>query len=163
MAVLSSGRLRVALERAQATGDDLTGAMRRGVGLSQLTREIYRAERHESDLVVALVALDDLPEINRRDGRDAGDRVLRLFVERLFNYMRPYDLVVRVGGDEFLCVLPAADAETARVRLALVAADSWDGIPTPPFNLGVASVEHGDTADAMLARAGADLRAHVAP
>jgi diguanylate cyclase (GGDEF)-like protein len=163
MAVLSSGRLRVALERAQATGDDLTGAMRRGVGLSQLTREIYRAERHEADLVVALVALHGLREINLRDGRAAGDRVLRLFVERLFNYMRPYDLVVRVAGDEFACVLPAADAETARVRLALVAADSWDGIPTPPFSLGVASVEHGDTAEAMLARADAELRARRAP
>jgi diguanylate cyclase (GGDEF)-like protein len=163
MAVLSSGRLRVALERAQATGDDLTGAMRRGVGLSQLTREIYRAERHEADLVVALVELDDLREINRRDGRAAGDRVLRLFVERLFNYMRPYDLVVRVGGDEFVCVLPDADGQTARVRLALVAADSWDGIPTPSFGMGVASMEHGDTAEAMIARADADLRARAAP
>jgi diguanylate cyclase (GGDEF)-like protein len=163
MAVLSSGRLRVALERAQATGDDLTGAMRRGVGLTQLTREIYRAERHEADLVVALVELDDLREINRRDGRAAGDRVLRLFVERLFNYMRPYDLVVRVGGDEFVCVLPDADGQTARVRLALVAADSWDGIPTPSFGMGVASMEHGDTAEAMIARADADLRARAAP
>jgi len=163
MAVLSSGRLRVALERAQATGDDLTGAMRRGVGLSQLTREIYRAERHEADLVVALVELHDLREINRDNGRPAGDRVLRLFVERLFNYMRPYDLVVRVGGDQFACVLPDADAQTARVRLDLVAADSWDGIPTPPFSLGVASVEHGDTAESMLARAAADLRARRTP
>ena len=161
--MLSSGRLRVALERAQATGDDLTGAMRRGVGLTQLTREIYRAERHEADLVVALVELDDLREINRRDGRAAGDRVLRLFVERLFNYMRPYDLVVRVGGDEFVCVLPDADGQTARVRLALVAADSWDGIPTPSFRMGVASVEHGDTAETMLARADADLRARAGP
>ena len=161
--MLSSGRLRVALERAQATGDDLTGAMRRGVGLAQLTREIYRAERHESDLVVALVALDGLREINRRDGRAAGDRVLRLFVERLFNYMRPYDLVVRVAGDEFVCVLPDADGQTVRVRLALVAADSWDGIPTPSFSMGVASVEHGDTAETMIARADADLRARAAP
>jgi diguanylate cyclase (GGDEF)-like protein len=161
MAVLSSGRLRVALERAQATGDDLTGAMRRGIGLSQLTREIYRAERHEADLVVALVELDGLREINRRDGRAAGDRALRLFVERLFNYMRPYDLVVRVGADEFACVLPDADAQTARVRLALVAADSWDGIPTPSFSFGVAALEHGDTAEALVGRADADLRARA--
>ena len=61
MAVLSgtSGRLRVALERTQAAGDDLTGAMQRGVGLSQLTREIYRAERHGSDLAVAFLDIDE--------------------------------------------------------------------------------------------------------
>jgi diguanylate cyclase (GGDEF)-like protein len=161
MAVLpkTSGRLRVALERTQAAGDDLTGAMRRGVGLSQLTREIYRAERHGSDLAVVFVDVDDMREINRRDGRPAGDRALRLFVERLFNNMRPYDLVVRVGGDEFVSVLLDVDAETARARLTLVAADSWDDIPTPSFSIGVASVERGDTADALVARAEADMRA----
>jgi diguanylate cyclase (GGDEF)-like protein len=160
MAVLSgtSGRLRVAVERTQAAGDDLTGAMQRGVGLSQLTREIYRAERHGSDLAVAFLDIDGLREINHRGGHAAGDRVLRLFVERLFNNMRPYDLVVRVGGDEFVCVLPDADAETALARLALVAADSWDGVPTPSFSVGVTSVEHGDTADGLVARADADLR-----
>ena len=161
MAVLSgtSGRLRVALERTQAAGDDLTGAMQRGVGLSQLTREIYRAERHGTDLTVAFVDLDGLREINQRDGHAAGDQALRLFVERLFNSMRPYDLVVRVGGDEFVCVLPDADAPTARARLALVAADTWEDISTPSFSIGVASVEPGDTADALVARADADLRA----
>jgi diguanylate cyclase (GGDEF)-like protein len=164
MTVLSrtSGRLRVALERTQAAGDDLTGAMRRGIGLSQLTREIYRAERHGSDLSVAFVRLDGLRESNRGDGRTAGDRVLRLFVERVFNHMRPYDLVVRVGGDEFVCVLPDADAETAFARLVLVAADGWDGVPTPAIGIGVASVEHGDSADALVARAEADLRARRA-
>lgn len=154
-----TGRLRVAIERTQALGDDLTGAMRRGVGLAQLTREIYRAERHGTDLAVAFVDLDGLRETNEREGHAAGDRALRLLVERLFNNMRPYDLVVRLGGDEFVCVLPDADAETARARLALVAADSWDGIDTPAFSLGVASVEHGDTADDLVARADADLRA----
>jgi diguanylate cyclase (GGDEF)-like protein len=161
MAVLSttSGRLRVALERTQAAGDDLTGAMRRGVGLAQLTREIYRAERHGTELAVAFVDIDGLRDINRRDGHAAGDGVLRLFVERLFNNMRPYDLVVRVGGDEFVCVLPDADVPTARARLARVAADTWDNIPTPSFSIGVGSVEHGDTADSLVARADADLRA----
>jgi diguanylate cyclase (GGDEF)-like protein len=161
MVVLSepTGRLRVAFERTQASGDDLTGAMRRGVGLAQLTREIYRAERHGSDLAVAFVDLDGLREVNRHQGHAAGDRVLRLLVERLFDHMRPYDLVVRLGGDEFLCVLPDADSETARARLALVAAGSRDDSPTPSFSVGVAAVEPGDTTDALVSRADADLRA----
>jgi GGDEF domain-containing protein len=64
-----------------------------------------------------------------------------------------------VGGDEFVCVLPDADADTARARLALVAADTWDGVETPAFSVGAASVEHGDTADDLVARADADLHA----
>ena len=155
----TTGRLRVALERTHAAGDDLTGAMRRGVGLAQLTREIYRAERHGADLAVAFIDLDGLRDLNKREGHAAGDRALSLVVERLFNSMRPYDLVIRVGGDEFVCVLPDTDGETARSRIALAAAESWEGIPTPSFSVGVASVEHGDTAETLVARADADLRA----
>jgi len=161
MVVLSepTGRLRVAFERTQASGDDLTGAMRRGVGLAQLTREIYRAERHSSELAIAFVDLDGLREVNRHDGHAAGDRALRLLVERLFDHMRPYDLVIRLGGDEFLCVLPDADAETARARLAAVAEGSGHDGPTPSFSVGVATIQPGDTSEALLGRADADLRA----
>src|SRR5258708_28257289 len=158
----STGRLRVAFERTQASGDDLTGAMRRGVGLAQLTREIYRAERHGSDLAVAFIDLDGLRELNRHQGHAAGDRVLRLLVERLFDHMRPYDLVVRLGGDEFLCVLPDADVETAQARLAAVAAGSGHGGPTPSFSVRVAPVQPRDTSETLLPRAPAPLRARPA-
>jgi diguanylate cyclase (GGDEF)-like protein len=164
MASLStpSGRLHVTLERAQSSGDDLTGAMGRGVGLAQLGREIYRAGRHGSELAVAFLDLDGLRVVNNRDGHIAGDRLLRLLVERLLSNMRPYDLVVRMGGDEFLCVMPDADADTARARVALVAADSWDATPTPSFSAGVAAVQRGDTSEALVGRADADLRSRRA-
>jgi diguanylate cyclase (GGDEF)-like protein len=99
-------RERAARDRELAGIDELIGARRRGVGLEELRREIERARRTNGRLVAVFVDVDGLKSVNDEQGHRAGDQLLRDVAAALASRMRSYDLVVRVGGDEFLCVLP---------------------------------------------------------
>jgi len=101
-------RDRAAYEREQAGSDELTGARRRGVGLEELRNEIERARR-ESDgrLVAAYMDVDGLKSVNDEQGHAAGDALLRAVAAGFRRHLRPYDLLIRLGGDEFLCALPS--------------------------------------------------------
>src|SRR4051794_128459 len=103
-------------ERERATLDDLTGAVRRGPGLIELEHEIDRARRSHTKLVAAFVDVVALKTVNDRFGHAAGDRLLRDVVNALTGQLRSYDLVIRYGGDEFVCVLADADVNAARRR-----------------------------------------------
>ena len=133
--------------------DDLTGAHRRGVGLMELQREMARARRTRQPLVVAFVDVDGLKDINDSRGRDEGDRVLREVANTLRENLRSYDLLIRCGGDEFLCVLPDAGEAEAIERMAVVNAtlarppDHWS------VSVGIAHLELDDSVELLVARA----------
>ena len=110
-------RQQARLEREQAGTDELTGARRRGVGVEELQREIERARRTDQSLVVAYIDIDGLKTVNDSRGHAAGDELLRDVVEGLQRHMRSYDLVIRLGGDEFLCVLPQVSVAEVKRRL----------------------------------------------
>src|SRR5207249_4660498 len=113
-------RRQAARDRAQAGVDGLTGALRRNRGLVDLQREIDRARRSDGRLVLAFVDVDGLKGINDVQGHAAGDQLLRDVAVALRTGLRSYDLVVRYGGDEFLCVLPGTAIEGTRRRLDAV-------------------------------------------
>ena len=98
-------RAEAALERRTNATDSLTGAWLRGPGLSELEREISRARRGNGRLVVAYVDVNGLKAVNDTRGHAAGDALLARVVAALRSNLRPYELVVRVGGDEFICAL----------------------------------------------------------
>ncbi len=104
--------------REAAAVDELTGALRRAAGLAALEREVRRAHRFEDrKLVVAFVDLDNLKVVNDTRGHAAGDAVLRELAAALQRRLRAYDLVIRWGGDEFVCSLPGAGLEAAQRAL----------------------------------------------
>ena len=107
-----------------ATLDPLTGLANRQLMMSQLVRERDRAIRRKEPLCVALADIDHFKSVNDRFGHQTGDEVLRAVANALNGTVRPYDIVYRFGGEEFLLCLPGASLDSAiqvleRVRLAV--------------------------------------------
>ncbi|HEV2297956.1 MAG TPA: GGDEF domain-containing protein [Candidatus Acidoferrales bacterium] len=101
--------------------DPLTGLHNRRSGEQRLAEEIVRSARHVRPLTVILLDLDDLKQCNDKYGHAAGDAMLRSFAERLKRAIRGSDLAVRLGGDEFMVILPECRAEEVRHVLARLA------------------------------------------
>ena len=106
---LENARLHRIVER-QALVDGLTGIANRRQCEDALTAEIARAERLGSTLTLVLADLDDFKAINDVHGHAVGDDVLRKFAAALRSTVRDSDLAGRWGGEEFLLLLPGADA-----------------------------------------------------
>jgi diguanylate cyclase (GGDEF)-like protein len=104
--------------------DPLTDVMNRR-GLQQaLSREIQNLQRSVGEVAVLLVDIDDFKAVNERLGHAVGDVALKEIARRLQSAVRAVDYVGRIGGDEFMLLLPEADAAEVvriaeRVRLTL--------------------------------------------
>lgn len=137
--------------------DDLTGAYRRGMGEIALVNEIERARRSGDALALAYIDCDDLKEVNDRDGHAAGDALLRDLVALLRSQLRPYDPIVRWGGDEFICALSGASPEDVRRRFEEIRVRAEEG--GPQMTVGLAALEEGDTLETLVERADSALLA----
>ena len=171
LAGLDAAQLRTALDKLRAMADftrnlvevaetdDLTGALRRSAGLAALQREIDRSRRvGGKGIVVIFLDVDNLKLVNDSQGHAAGDRILVDVVTAIRKRVRSYDLVIRYGGDEFLCTLvdvAPADAERtiADIRRQYTAQTGHS------VSVGMTTVGDGDTADSVVARADAALYA----
>ncbi|MBA3973961.1 MAG: diguanylate cyclase response regulator [Candidatus Solibacter sp.] len=95
--------------RDQATKDPLTGCWNRRVILEVLERETVRAEREKRSLSLVMLDLDHFKTVNDTYGHGAGDEALRQVTQRVMGVIRGYDAIGRIGGEEFLIVLPGCD------------------------------------------------------
>jgi diguanylate cyclase (GGDEF)-like protein len=96
-----------------ALTDQLTGLFNRHKLKESLESEVERARRYQRPLSLIMVDLDDLKVVNDTYGHPAGDEVLRQVAEAIKNHTRRVDLAARIGGDEFLVLLPEAGLEVA--------------------------------------------------
>jgi len=111
------------LER-QANYDALTGLPNRNLLRDRLTQAIHKAARSGQSLAVLFIDLDRLKRINDTLGHAMGDRVIALVGERIAAAVRRGDTVARIGGDEFVALLPdlQRDDDAATVAAKLRAA-----------------------------------------
>src|SRR6187549_3915590 len=97
--------------RFEAMHDSLTQLLNRGATLDQLERELVRATRRALPVTVVMADLDHFKVINDTYGHATGDIVLREAARRLKLGVRAYDSVGRLGGEEFIAVLPECEAK----------------------------------------------------
>ena len=153
-------RMAAARDRRQASLDGLTGVYNREAGLLEMTRDLARASRTGQLLVIAFLDVDRLKAINDEHGHAAGDRALVAVADTLTAALRPYDLIVRYGGDEFLCSIEGLDVHAARLRFAHInqlLASSTAGVSV---SAGIAQPTAGESVDSVIARADVDLYQH---
>jgi diguanylate cyclase (GGDEF)-like protein/PAS domain S-box-containing protein len=100
----------------KAAHDSLTALFNREAILDMLTRELARNAREHSSTTVLLGDLDHFKEINDIHGHPVGDEVLQEVARRLIATVRPYDLVGRYGGEEFLLILTGCAASDAMAQ-----------------------------------------------
>ena len=142
-----------------ATTDHLTGAWTRRFGLRLVEREIERARRTGGTLTIAFVDVDHLKEINDSQGHLVGDSMLRLVSETLRTHLRPYDVVVRYGGDEFVCAMPNVGKKEAAERMSAIAAKLSHTETTHSISFGLTRYQPDDGLEELIERADADLLA----
>jgi diguanylate cyclase (GGDEF)-like protein len=142
---------------AIAARDPLTGARTRAAGLLDLDHELDRCRRTNAPLVVAYVDVVGLKTLNDQEGHAAGNELLRHVVALIAERLRPYDLIIRLGGDEFLCVASNMVLADARERFNAIAAELAAHGKTEALTVGFAQFTGADTAAELIARADGEL------
>jgi diguanylate cyclase (GGDEF)-like protein len=153
-------RRRAALDRVSAAEelalegfDHLTGALRRGVGLAAIQREMDRTRRTEERLVVAFIDVDGLKKVNDTRGHAAGDELLNLVARCVKQHLRSYDVMARFGGDEFVCSLSGQDVAGARRRFDQIAIELAQPANHAKITVGFAERQPDDSLDGLIQRA----------
>lgn len=145
----------------EARVDALTGLLNRRGFDERASLELARAKREGNPLAIVTFDIDYFKRVNDEWGHETGDRVLAWTGGLLAARSRDIDVVARLGGEEFVVLLPGSDSEDAtgfaeRVRTELAAADSH-GLPRIRVSAGIHSAAVPERLDAMLKRSDSAL------
>ncbi len=133
--------------------DPLTGALNRR-GLNEaFTRETARADRRGTSLCLVLLDLDNFKILNDTHGHQAGDTALIELTRTARTTLRPNDSVARIGGEEFVLLLPDTDLEAASSATKRLAENLAENGMRTSFSAGVALRNPEEALHSMLDRA----------
>ncbi|MEM6908334.1 MAG: sensor domain-containing diguanylate cyclase [Pseudomonadota bacterium] len=146
--------------RAQdlAETDALTGLANRRRVMKRLDAMIMAARKHGQPLVLVVFDIDHFKRVNDTYGHPEGDKVLEKIAKITVQQARERDLVGRIGGEEFVWVVPGADptfaqAMTDRLRQAIALESATGPVPAVTISAGFAELRGDDTSLSLFARA----------
>ncbi len=145
------------LARQDAETDALTGIFNRRFALDELEASLKISQKTGHPLTIAIIDLDHFKSINDNFGHDAGDETLSHFALTSSWLLRRTDTLARFGGEEFLLIMPGANADDTRaiierIRREIVEHPMIDPIIDYTFSCGIAAFKDG-TAKSLLKRA----------
>jgi diguanylate cyclase (GGDEF)-like protein len=144
-------------EGDRLTRDELTGVLNRQAGFAALGRELDRCRRAGERFVLGYLNVDGLKDVNSHDGLRGGDELLRKVTAALRATLRSYDVIMRLGGDEFLFSLPGADMTTAELRANEFGVILAEEAPGASASVGFGELRGNDTLDEIISRAEVEL------
>ena len=140
-----------------STTDSLTGLLNRMRFDELLHDEIQRAQRYSKDFSMLFIDLDKFKNINDTYGHQTGDQVLVEFSKLIRNNTREIDIVSRLGGEEFIIILPDTTAEKAAFLAEklrqLVSEHEFPAVTKLTCSIGISSYQKDDTMQSMIERA----------
>lgn len=144
--------------KEMAETDALTGIANRRHVMVQLDRLVMQSRRDGTPLSLIAFDVDHFKRVNDNYGHLAGDEVLRRIAAITREQVREGDIVGRIGGEEFVWVLPGANLDLAgvaadRLRLAIEAGSASKEVPPVTVSIGIASALRGDTGLSLFGRA----------
>jgi diguanylate cyclase len=147
-------------QEARLMIDSLTNAHSRYAYERRLEEEFQRWQRHAQPLAFSIWDIDAFKRINDSFGHEAGDRLLRGVAELFVRSKRTEDFLARIGGEEFVLLLPMTTLEAAvgvaeKLRMAVeTTAFHHHGHPVPvTISCGLTAFRAGDTPAAVFERA----------
>lgn len=162
---LANNRLQQKLEN-QSIRDPLTGLFNRRFFEESLDKELHRAQRKPESLGLMMLDLDHFKTVNDEYGHDAGDAVLRAVSVQLQRELRLEDFVCRLGGEEFVIILPGISLDKLQVRADIMlrglrnlpVAHSGRLLKPITVSMGLACFpQHGSNPESLLRAADATL------
>jgi diguanylate cyclase (GGDEF)-like protein len=161
-ATIFDGVVRQHEYRRTAVVDELTGLHNRRWMHEILDRQMKRSQMNHEPLSLLMLDIDHFKSINDNFGHLAGDQVIRAVAQKMMVNVRPTDLLVRFGGEEFIVVLPLTDLAGARivaqricasVRHAKIVDGSGNELPSTTISIGIAQMTANESQDNLIERA----------
>lgn len=149
-AAAAQRQARIDIQSAQI--DDSSGVYARQIGFAALRGEIDRCNRLDDPFVLAYVA------VGGPTARPSRDALIESVIRSLRQNLRSYDLVVRVGDDEFVCGLSRTEPESAHERVDEIRKAVREGHPPGTIDVGFAVLDANDTLQTLVSRAHADMK-----
>ncbi len=148
--------------RKLAETDALTGLANRRRVMAELDNCVMKARLSQLPLVVAIFDIDHFKKVNDTYGHPEGDKVLKRIAQIASEQARGNDLIGRVGGEEFVWIIPGgsdgmARIMTERLRHAIAMGSAIDGLPGVTVSIGFTTLQAGDTSLSIFARADSAL------